>query len=207
MDPHPPDRYDSRDRLPEWADHDLTEGAGADDAPAPSGLAAIGIHGRDDDPDQLVETRRYDTDPGPAPDEPPVRIRHRFRAWRRSRPFWAAVLMLLGGAEIELTVHAPIKVIVHLGAQGLAGEAIPIVMMVCAVLLLVSPDQRLFYAIIGLLASLASWVTSNLGGFIFGLVLGLVGACWAVAWTPLADLSHKARPRRGLTRGRRRLAR
>lgn len=169
----------------------------------------MGFRGRHDDPDQITETRRYDEDrdPDPVPDEAPVKVRHRFRAWRRSRPFWAGLNMILGGAEIELTVHAPIKVIVHLGAQGLAGEAIPIVMMVCGVLLLVSPDQRLFYAIIGLLASLASWVTSNLGGFVFGLILGLIGGCWAVAWTPLADLSPKARSRKGLTRGRRRLAR
>lgn len=163
----------------------------------------MGFRGQDED--QIVQTSRYDADrdPDPVPDDPPVKVRHRFRAWRRSRPFWAALNMILGGAEIELTVHAPIKVIVHLGAQGLAGEAIPIVMMVCGVLLLVSPDQRLFYAVIGLLASLASWVTSNLGGFVFGLILGLIGGCWAIAWTPLADLSHKARS----PRGRRRLAR
>ena len=32
--------------------------------------------------------------------------------------------------------------------------------------------------------ALASWLTSNLGGFVFGLIIGVVGSALAFAWSP-----------------------
>ncbi|MFE7415479.1 DUF6114 domain-containing protein, partial [Streptomyces laurentii] len=43
---------------------------------------------------------------------------------------------------------------------------------------------RLFYSIIGVLASLATWVTSNLGGFFIGMLLGLIGSSLTFGWLP-----------------------
>lgn len=123
----------------------------------------------------------------------PARAWRAFREWRRRRPFLGGLLILLGGAEILLTEIAPMRVTIHLGAEGLAGEAVPVVLMLCGLLLLVAPEQRLFYTIIAMLLSAASWITSNLGGFILGLLLGLIGCSLAFAWVPRRD-SAPARP-------------
>ena len=118
---------------------------------------------------------------------PPVRAWRAFKEWRRRRPFWGGLLILLAGAEMFLTEIAPLHVVVHLGVEGLAGEAVPVVLALCGLLLIFAPEQRLFYSIVAMLLTVASWITSNLGGFIFGLILGLVGCALAFAWTPLPD--------------------
>lgn len=126
---------------------------------------------------------------GPRPAEPPASP-HRpgggWRRWRRSRPFWGGLLILLAGLEILLTLRAPLSVIVHLGPQNLAGYLVPVIMVLCGLLLWFTPDQRLFYSILAILMALASWVTSNLGGFFVGLLLGLVGGSLAFAWSDAA---------------------
>ncbi|MEU4570514.1 DUF6114 domain-containing protein [Micromonospora sp. NPDC023956] len=121
--------------------------------------------------------------PGPA--AAPRRNRSgRFRRWRRTRPFWGALLVILGGAEILASVRAPLPVILHIGLQGMAGYLVPLLLLTCGVLLLATPAQRAFYAIVSIILALASWLTSNLGGFLIGMLLALVGGCLAVAWTP-----------------------
>jgi hypothetical protein len=94
------------------------------------------------------------------------------------------LLVSLGGAEILLAVKAPLPVVLHVGMQGLVGYLVPVVLLLCGILLLANPAQRLFYSTIAALLTLASWATSNLGGFFLGLILGLIGSALAFAWTP-----------------------
>ncbi|MFB7620516.1 DUF6114 domain-containing protein [Kitasatospora sp. NPDC056181] len=107
-----------------------------------------------------------------------------WRGWRGRRPFWGGVLVLLGGAEILFTLRAPLPVVLHIGMQGLAGYLVPVVMTVCGVLILLNPAQRLFYSVLAVLSSLASWITSNLGGFLVGMIIGVLGACLTFGWLP-----------------------
>jgi len=102
--------------------------------------------------------------------------------WLRQRPFWAGLLLTLAGLEILLTMMAPLPVIIHLGVQGLAGYLVPVILVLCGQLMWWNPSQRLFYSILALVMSLAAWVTSNLGGFFLGIILGLVGGSLAFAW-------------------------
>ncbi|WP_324786986.1 DUF6114 domain-containing protein [Streptomyces sp. H51] len=127
-------------------------------------------------------------------------VRAGFGRWRAGRPFWGGLLLALGGAEILLTEKASLKVVMHIGMQGLAGYLLPALMLLCGLLTLFSPAQRLFYSIVGVLSSLGTWVTSNLGGFFIGLLLGLVGSCLAFGWLPDQEP-------RGVRRQRRREAR
>ena len=107
-----------------------------------------------------------------------------FRRWRANRPFWGGLLLTLGGAEILVTEKASLKVVIHVGMQGLAGYLLPVVMLLCGLLILFNPTQRLFYSIVGMLISLGTWLTSNLGGFMIGLLLGATGSCLAFGWLP-----------------------
>jgi hypothetical protein len=122
----------------------------------------------------------------------PGSIWRAWRHWRRTRPFWGGLLILLGGAEILLSERLPIRILLHIGPEGVAGFLIPIVMIVCGFLLWFNPSQRLFYAIVAVLLSLGSWITSNLGGFIIGMLLGVVGASLAFGWTPGGRRSRRA---------------
>ncbi|MFE3138259.1 DUF6114 domain-containing protein [Streptomyces scopuliridis] len=107
-----------------------------------------------------------------------------FTAWRRRRPFWGGALLLLGGVEILLTEQASISVVLQAGAGGIAAYLLPLVMAVCGLLVLFNPGQRLFYSVIGVLVTLGTWVTSNLGGFFAGMLLGVIGSSLAFGWLP-----------------------
>ncbi|MFD0278506.1 DUF6114 domain-containing protein [Kitasatospora sp. NPDC127111] len=119
----------------------------------------------------------------PAPPET-ARSARGWRGWRGRRPFWGGLLVLLGGAEILFTLRAPLPVVLHIGMQGLAGYLVPVVMVICGALILLNPTQRLFYSVLAVLSSLASWITSNLGGFLLGMILGVLGACLTFGWLP-----------------------
>src|SRR5215469_638316 len=111
----------------------------------------------------------------------------RFRAWRRSRPFWAGIFLLLAGAEL-LLIPLPmdsIGLIVHIGIGGISGILIGAVLMVAGLLLWFHPVQRMFYSIVAVLLAIAALVASNLGGFLIGTILGVVGGSLGFAWTPL----------------------
>ncbi|MER7407506.1 DUF6114 domain-containing protein [Streptomyces sp. NPDC000070] len=130
------------------------------------------------------------------PGGPRGKIRPAFRRWRAGRPFWGGLLLALGGAEVLLTLKASLDVILHVGMQGLAGYLLPAVMLLCGVLILLQPSQRLFYSVIGVLVSLGTWLTSNLGGFFVGLLLGVVGSCLTFGWLPDQEPRVSRRQRR-----------
>jgi len=123
-------------------------------------------------------------------------VRPAFRQWRAHRPFWGGLLLALGGAEILLTEKASLKVVMHIGMQGLAGYLLPAMMLLCGLLTIFSPGQRLFYSIIGILCSLGTWLTSNLGGFFIGLLLGAIGSCLSFGWLPDQEPRRGRRQRR-----------
>ena len=106
----------------------------------------------------------------------------RWRQWRHTRPFWGGLLVTLGGVEILASERAPLPLIIHIGLQGLAGYLTPAILVICGLLLLFHPVQRVFYSLLAVVLSLGSWITSNLGGFFVGLLLGLIGGCLAFAW-------------------------
>ena len=112
--------------------------------------------------------------------------------WRHGRPFWGGLFVLLGGAEIMATVWAPLGVVLHVGMQNFIGYLIPIVIILCGVLLWFNPAQRLFYSLIAMICALASFITSNMGGFIIGLLLILLGGALALTWTADNRRAEKA---------------
>ncbi|MGW7725419.1 DUF6114 domain-containing protein [Streptomyces canus] len=117
----------------------------------------------------------------------PVADQDAFTRWVYGRPFFGGLWLTLGGAWILLTMKASVKVVLHVGMQGVAGYLLPTLMVLLGLLILFSPDQRLFYSITGVLISMATWVTSNLGGFMVGLLLGVAGSVLTFGWLPDQD--------------------
>jgi len=109
----------------------------------------------------------------------------KFRHWRRRRPFWGSLIMLIAGLELLYTANADLGDLkVHIGPQGFLSYVVPLVIILCALLAAFTPAQRLFYGIVGLLASLYSFIGLNLGGFFLGMLLGILGGALVIAWGP-----------------------
>lgn len=111
----------------------------------------------------------------------------RFGRWRRGRPFWAGLLLVLSGLEMFFSANMQLDNIeIHIGPQGFLSYLLPTIMLICGALVWFTPAQRLFYGIVGTLTALYSFVGLNLGGWIVGMVLGIVGGALAIAWGPPA---------------------
>ena len=102
-----------------------------------------------------------------------------FRAWRRSRPFWGGLLLVLAGLELlaipllSVLAHGSVKVVIYIGIGGVFGVLIGGLLVACGLLIWFHPVQRIFYAIAGVLLAVASFVATNLGGFFLGMLLGV----------------------------------
>jgi len=113
-----------------------------------------------------------------------------FRAWRRTRPFWGGLLLILGGLELlgiplsGILSRGAVRLVVYIGIGGVFGVLIGILLIVAGIAVWVSPVHRVFYGIAGVIMGLASFPTSNLGGFFLCMLLAIIGGSIAVAWSP-----------------------
>jgi hypothetical protein len=129
------------------------------------------------------------------------RTRLAFRQWRRTRPFWGGLLVLLGGGEILSTTVVSLGPTFRVGlggVNGFVGTMIAFVLTLCGLLLWFSPAQRVFYSIVAIVLALATFNTINYGGFFLGMLLGIIGGAMAFAWSQAAE---RGRPRRRLGHG------
>ncbi|MEV0372435.1 DUF6114 domain-containing protein [Streptomyces sp. NPDC050636] len=105
------------------------------------------------------------------------------RHWRRTRPFWAGLLLLLGGAELLLVPLSPLTVLVSLGLGGLAALGIGLALMVAGLFLWCAPAAHHYVSINALILSVLSFAATNLGGFLVGMGLGIAGSAMGFGWT------------------------
>ncbi|MET8154572.1 DUF6114 domain-containing protein, partial [Actinoplanes sp. NPDC005259] len=108
-----------------------------------------------------------------------------FRRWRRARPFWGGLLLLIAGLELFLSANLSLGDLqLHFGPEGFLSYLLPLMLILCGALTWVTPAQRLFYGILGLLTAVYSLIGLNLGGFFVGMLLGIVGGALVLAWSP-----------------------
>ncbi|OKI02440.1 hypothetical protein A6A06_15485 [Streptomyces sp. CB02923] len=129
----------------------------------------------------LLSTRR------PAAGLPWPERRAAFRGWRRTRPFWAGLLLILGGAELLLVPLSPLTVLISLGLGGLAAIGIGLALIVAGVFLWLRPAAHHYVSLHALILSVLSFAATNLGGFLVGMGLGIAGSAMGFGWTPLRD--------------------
>lgn len=107
----------------------------------------------------------------------------RFRAWRRQRPFVGGILVALGGVEMFFSGQLDLGHLhVQLGIEGLQATVIPVLLLLLGILAIAMPAHHVFYGVIALAVGLYSLIGVNLGGFIVGMLLSVVGGVLVVAW-------------------------
>ncbi|MFJ2740944.1 DUF6114 domain-containing protein [Streptomyces sp. NPDC087440] len=121
------------------------------------------------------------------------RHRHRFRAWRRRRPFWAGLLLVLAGTELLLVPLSPLTVLVSLGLGGVAAIGIGLALIAAALFLWFLPHTRHYVSINALILSVLSFAATNLGGFLVGTLLGIAGSAMGFGWSPVQEPENDGR--------------
>ncbi|MGK5675951.1 DUF6114 domain-containing protein [Micromonospora sp. URMC 106] len=120
---------------------------------------------------------------------------HGFRRWRRARPFWGGLLTALAGLEIFGTTQMSLGgLTLQMGPTGFLSWLIPTILVACGLLMWSSPQQRIFYAVVASVTALFSLIGVNLGGFLVGLLLGMVGSALGFAWMPDARPAVPSEP-------------
>ncbi|MEU3600700.1 DUF6114 domain-containing protein [Streptomyces sp. NPDC006798] len=132
-------------------------------------------------------------------------IRRRFRDWRGQRPFWAGLFTMLGGVPIAYFPYATLKLgHVTLSLSTTAGAAsliIGVLLVTLGFTMWFHHIVRVFAGIAAILLALISIPVANLGGFLIGFVLALVGGALSVAWAPGEPVPPQDADPDPLTRG------
>lgn len=105
-----------------------------------------------------------------------------FRAFRRTRPFWGALWLALGGLVVVHFARSPLTMVVGGGWSSSAGYILGGAMVMFALVALVAPLYRGLAGITGVLLGLAAFISANLGGFLVGTVLAIVGGSMIWGW-------------------------
>jgi len=113
-----------------------------------------------------------------------------FRAWRHSRPFWGGLLLVLAGLELlalplsGILSRGAVRLVVYIGIGGVFGVLIGVLLITAGIAVWTSPAHRVFYGVAGVVMGIASFPTSNLGGFFICMLLAIIGGSIAFAWAP-----------------------
>lgn len=136
----------------------------------------------------------------PSPHEPsqpvPLRALRGFRHWRKGRPFPAGLLIVLAGIELWLAPLSSIGNIIHEGVGGVSAFFIGALMMMFGLTVWLAPAYRVFAGIASILLGLIALPATNLGGFMIGTLLALIGGGLAAAWTPRPGWAAPSRRQR-----------
>lgn len=108
-----------------------------------------------------------------------------WRRWRKGRPFWGGLFTVLAGAEICAIPLAPLEVMLQQGVAGVPSVVMGIMMIIMGLSAWFAPQYRGLAGILTVLMAAAALVMSNLGGFLFGTLVGILGGSMIFAWQPL----------------------
>ncbi|MFG3494783.1 DUF6114 domain-containing protein [Streptomyces sp. NPDC047928] len=125
-------------------------------------------------------------------------VKRRFRDWRGGRPFWAGLFTLLGGIPIAYFPYATLKLghmTLSMATTAGAGSLIIGVLLVTLGLTMwFQQVVRVFAGVAAILLALVSIPVANLGGFVIGFLLALIGGALSIAWAPGDPEAEPARP-------------
>ncbi|MEW2071457.1 DUF6114 domain-containing protein [Streptomyces sp. NPDC007346] len=114
--------------------------------------------------------------------------RRGFRTWRGNRPFWAGLFTILGGVPIAYFPYADL----HLGNMTLAMSTtagagsliIGVLLITLGLTMWFHSIVRVFAGVAAILLALISIPVANIGGFVIGFLLALIGGALSISWAP-----------------------
>ncbi|MFI8938898.1 DUF6114 domain-containing protein [Streptomyces syringium] len=116
------------------------------------------------------------------------RFRHSFRHWRGQRPFWAGLLTLLAGFPIMYIPYQTMTLgdlSIRMATTAGAGSLIiGVLLVVLGLTMWFQQQSRIFAGVAAILLALVSLVVSNIGAFLIGFLLALIGGALSVSWMP-----------------------
>ncbi|MFJ4829938.1 DUF6114 domain-containing protein [Streptomyces sp. NPDC088747] len=134
-----------------------------------------------------------------------TRARLRFRDWRGNRPFWAGLFTLLGGVPIAYFPYATFKLgnmsLAMATTAGAGSLIIGVLLITLGLTMWFQQATRIFAGVAAIILGLVSLVVSNIGGFIIGFLLSLIGGALSVSWMPRDESAEGARPKRSRKHG------
>ncbi len=115
-------------------------------------------------------------------------VRFRFRDWRYMRPFWAGLLTILGGVPIAYLPYANLQLgqlTVRMATTAGSGAlVIGVLLVTLGLTMWFHQIVRVFAGVAAIVLALVSIPVSNLGGFVVGFLLALMGGALSIAWAP-----------------------
>lgn len=121
-----------------------------------------------------------------------------FRRWRRTRPFWGGLGILVGAVVVLLVPFVTLRIgelTVSLSTPGgeVAAVLVAAVLLCCGAAAWWRPRLRAVAGVVALVAALVAVVFANLGGLVVGSLLTALGAATTLAWTPGSRPSRDVR--------------
>ncbi|WGY01429.1 DUF6114 domain-containing protein [Nocardioides sp. QY071] len=124
--------------------------------------------------------------------------RRALRGFRRTRPFWGGLWCILAGAWIIRAMFFSFLLAVSGGWSYSAGYILGGGLVLFGLVAWFAPHYR---GLVGLLAvglALAAFVAANLGGYLVGSVLGILGGSMVWAWGEKAPRRARGGRRRAV---------
>ncbi|GAA3492005.1 DUF6114 domain-containing protein [Streptomyces cremeus] len=124
--------------------------------------------------------------------------RLRFRAWRGARPFWAGLFTILGGIPIMYFPYNDLKMgaltLTMATTAGAGSLIIGVLLVTLGLTMWFHSIVRIFAGVAAILLALVSIPVSNIGGFLVGFLLALLGGALSIAWAPAKGAGVPAPP-------------
>lgn len=115
-------------------------------------------------------------------------VRHALYRYLKTRPTAGCLLLAAGGwFVLRPVVASTFQFLAYLGVGGAQIYILGGGMIAAALVAFFAPAQRHFPALMAMAFSIASLPLANLGGWLIGMVLGIVGSGLIFAWTPYSD--------------------
>ncbi|MFC7154466.1 DUF6114 domain-containing protein [Halomarina halobia] len=113
--------------------------------------------------------------------------RRQFSSWKRERPFWGGVLLIVSGLLIGIIpLDLAVKFALVPAEFAYIGLIFTVFVLLCGVFALAQPELASFFGVAGMLIAVAS-IFGALGGFVIGSIVGVAGGSLCVAWEPPAE--------------------
>lgn len=112
----------------------------------------------------------------------------RFKAWRKRRPFAGGLLLILSGIAIAAPAYITVRIsdllVMISTVSGVSTLLIGVALIMFGLGSWFRQETSTYLGVLGILVAIIAIPTSNLGGFLIGSLLGIIGGALAFAWQP-----------------------